>query len=234
MPLRFSRRYPETGFSLVEMLTVIAIIGILVAILIPVVSGIRKRAHTAGAMSNLRQLVIAHFGYAADNGNWFPPVYDSEAEPPQLKSWQSFLEPYVGVKSGTSGSDRYTQRQDSRTVFNVPDSLPRNERSTNAASIARSFYSSSAQFRPHMVPAPARYILLGECEEANKDRLNTLSRTGENSWGTVKGSQAAIGFRRENGTKAFMGFCDASVRALSRDELRDDITPANGNPWRWW
>lgn len=213
-----------------ELLTVIAIIGILVAITIPVVGNIRARANTAKGMSNIRQLVIAHYAYAADNKNWFPPMY----APPQTQTWQTFVAPYVADKDGTTGSDRYRLRQNPDTIFNVPDSKPRNERSTNSASIARNFYSSWAEFRPQLIPNPARYILLGECEETNVDRLNTLRRTGADTWGTVRGGEAPIGFRRENGTKALIGFCDAHVEAVPREGLRDDITPANGNPWRWW
>ena len=208
----------------------IVIVAVLAAILIPVIGAMRTRALTAKATSNIRQLVIAHYAYAADNKNWFPPVYENPGD----SSWQTFIAPYVSDKNASTGTDRYRLRQDPDTIFNVPDSKPRDERTTSAVSIARSFYSNSDRFRPHIVPSPSRYILLGECEERNMDRLNTLSKAGANSWGTVKGSQAPIGFRRENGTKALMGFCDASVRALSRDELRDDITPQNGNPWRWW
>jgi prepilin-type N-terminal cleavage/methylation domain len=221
----FHRR-PALGFTLIEILTVIAIVGILAAILVPVAGGVRARAYTARAMSNLRQLAIAHYTYATENKNTFPPLYNNPGD----SSWQSHLEPYVASKNGTSGNDRYRLRQDPSSIFNVPDSLPRDERPTNAASIARNFYSGSAEFRPNRVPTPGRYILLGECEESNKDRLNTLRASGE----PYKSGQAPIGFRRENGTKALMAFCDTSVRALAREQLRDDISPANGNPWRWW
>ena len=224
----FGVRSPA-GFTLVELLAVIAIVGVLMAIIIPVVGVIRQRANGARAISNIRQLVIAHLAYAADHKNTFPPIYLGAGD----SSWQTYLEPYVSDKSATSGSDRYRLRQDPSTIFNVPDSKPREERSVNATSIARNFYSSWPEFRPNIVPAPSRYILLGECEERNSDRLNTLKKTGT-TWGTVKGSEAPIGFRRDNGTKALMGFCDASVRALINEELRDDITPVAGNPWRWW
>ncbi|MFH1500236.1 MAG: prepilin-type N-terminal cleavage/methylation domain-containing protein [Verrucomicrobiota bacterium] len=55
------------GFTLVELLTVIAIIGILAAILIPVTLVVRQKAQSAACASNLRQIGIGFQVYVADN-----------------------------------------------------------------------------------------------------------------------------------------------------------------------
>lgn len=54
------------AFSLVELFTVIAIVGILAAILIPVVGRVRDTARDNQCLANLRALALAHALYRAD------------------------------------------------------------------------------------------------------------------------------------------------------------------------
>lgn len=61
-------RQPASGFTLIELLVVIAIIAILAAILTPAVRDAMARGQQAGCLSNIRTLVIGHFGYALDHG----------------------------------------------------------------------------------------------------------------------------------------------------------------------
>ncbi|MCP3903288.1 MAG: type II secretion system protein [Planctomycetes bacterium] len=54
------------GFTIVEMLVVIAIIALLVGVLMPAISNARNQAKIAVSESNLRQLGIAHNNYASE------------------------------------------------------------------------------------------------------------------------------------------------------------------------
>ena len=56
----------EKGFTLIELMIVIAIIGILAAIAIPQFSAYRKRSYNSGAMSDLRNAATAQEAYYAD------------------------------------------------------------------------------------------------------------------------------------------------------------------------
>lgn len=65
-----------TGFTLVEMLATIAVLGILVAITIPAVSSVRRSAKDAACMSNLRQIATAINLYRADHKGLPPTPID--------------------------------------------------------------------------------------------------------------------------------------------------------------
>jgi prepilin-type N-terminal cleavage/methylation domain-containing protein/prepilin-type processing-associated H-X9-DG protein len=65
-----------TGFTLVELLAVIAIIAILMAILVPILYRAREQARTIKCRANLRQYGIAGNAYLADNDGWFPYTFD--------------------------------------------------------------------------------------------------------------------------------------------------------------
>lgn len=64
---------PEGAFTLIELLTVLAIIGVLAALLLPVIGRTRLAAQSAVSTSNLRQLATATHAYIADNRGLFPP-----------------------------------------------------------------------------------------------------------------------------------------------------------------
>lgn len=60
------------GFTLVELLVVVAIIALLVSILLPALNLAREQARSAYGLSNLRQLGAASSSYAEDNGDYLP------------------------------------------------------------------------------------------------------------------------------------------------------------------
>lgn len=68
----------QRGFTLVEILTAVAIISVLAAVIFPVVNGVRGRAKHTACAENLHQLGAALMIYANDHEGWLPPATTEE------------------------------------------------------------------------------------------------------------------------------------------------------------
>ena len=62
----------KSGFTVIELLTVIAIISVLASILLPALSKSRDRAQAIICLNNNKQLVLAWHLYASDNEERLP------------------------------------------------------------------------------------------------------------------------------------------------------------------
>ncbi|MEA2733760.1 MAG: hypothetical protein QOE14_211 [Humisphaera sp.] len=65
--------FSKRGFTIVELLTVVGMIAILIALLIPALSSARRAAQATQCASNLRQLTIAMINYSVEFDGYFPP-----------------------------------------------------------------------------------------------------------------------------------------------------------------
>jgi len=113
MNLNQPRTYRRTGFTLVELLTVIAIIGILAGILIPTVSSVRQSAMKARTKARFNGYATAIVQYKAEYG-YYPSFglaggVDNRGDTLDGRNTE-FFESLGAVDWGTDGFERTTNR----------------------------------------------------------------------------------------------------------------------------
>jgi prepilin-type N-terminal cleavage/methylation domain-containing protein/prepilin-type processing-associated H-X9-DG protein len=100
--MRFvSRRMRRAGFTLVELLVVITIIGMLVALLLPAISAARESGRRTLCTDNLKQIGLALVAFHEETGA-FPPGYraagayvDGATDTMPGWSWAAYILPYL-------------------------------------------------------------------------------------------------------------------------------------------
>lgn len=81
----------RAGFTLVELLVVVAITGILISLLLPAIQSAREAARRMQCSNNMKQLGLAIHGYLDSKGT-FPPAY---VDKPGEHNFVNFILPYL-------------------------------------------------------------------------------------------------------------------------------------------
>jgi prepilin-type N-terminal cleavage/methylation domain-containing protein/prepilin-type processing-associated H-X9-DG protein len=94
------RRKP--AFTLVELLVVIAIIALLASLLVPVLSKSKSAAEGASCNNNIRQLSLAWFMYASDNGDLLVNNYGKPQTISTRDTWANNVENWLNSDENTN------------------------------------------------------------------------------------------------------------------------------------
>lgn len=132
------------AFTLIEMLTVIAILSLLAAILFPVFSRVRENARRSSCANNLKQVSLAMFQYTEDYDSRMPQNYSSGPRLPMR------LDSYLK----------------SRSVWKCPSSLAPGDEWNGADSDWAVGYGFNAAWlfsaTPAAIAKPSETVLFGE------------------------------------------------------------------------
>ncbi|HEY9247930.1 MAG TPA: prepilin-type N-terminal cleavage/methylation domain-containing protein [Rariglobus sp.] len=217
---RSSPQSRPTGFTLTELLVCIAIIGILAALIIPIVGMVKGKAMTAQCSSNLRQCATAINLYAAEHKGWAPKT-----------TWtleiQSYLTPMTN-KAGTSYTNAaikfpiscpslpYDDELYGRSTYSLNSDLDVDGKSENVDPVTGK--TSYAWFM-HLpsVGTPSRTIML----------FDGILNSTASQWATSCATGTGQTDFRHPGDVANFVFLDGHVRALRKEEITSSMWKRN-------
>ncbi len=136
-PISIRRFRPgRPGFTLIELLVVIGIIALLVGILVPVLSSVRRAGKATVCMSNMRQLATANNAYVLDHNKYLPQPAQEDGlgsdEAAGQHLWFNALDYYLDQQSkeyekGETDERNYVTFKQDPVWIELPDDAPGTE-----------------------------------------------------------------------------------------------------------
>ena len=227
----FSNRQNRQAFTLIELLTVIAIIGILAAILIPVVGTVRLSARESKSLNNLRQIGVALHLYADEHNDRFPPGYffrPGEGE----RIWTTELLPYIGMRSASIADESIFVSP--LAQIPVRDQLPTSIVTPLTYSahglLMQNISGEDERIRRFEVFRPTQVILIGEGTQRSNNTYSNATFGNPSAWRVpgsgenlnepiptdtdVDGVGGALRYRGNNSAPVL--FVDGHVRSMRK------------------
>ncbi|MCU0792389.1 MAG: DUF1559 domain-containing protein [Opitutaceae bacterium] len=243
-----SVRPARRAFTLIELLTVIAIIGILAAIIIPTVGRVRESARAASCTSNLRQIGVALKLYADDNKGMLPAAsrpFDAalgDTGGGSTVPWGKALGPYLPRRGSTTTAQEHPifvcpsanyngktgpELGNTYTATGAMIGLGASGTATGSAVNPRSL-ASIDRFRQTLIPL----VMEGKASSATSTSAN--SNRNWNNIGTDLSAatfQETTNFDFRHGGRMNVAYADGSVRSMDFATFKTlDVRTYSGLP----
>mgnify|MGYP001028554349 CR=1 FL=1 len=224
------------GFTLIEILVVIAIIGILMAILVPVLNKARETAYKGTCGANIKSLCFALNEYAQDEGGWYIssvlPVGVDTGFSDGNEFFAASIGPYMGLAAIPPMQDVTMQDVSDTKMWACPTALrkwPNGKLPTEnirCFGVSRPLYTQNpvSQWRVHEdeIEIPSKTILFGESVPGGSSGWNRAINVG---------SETRYSHAKETSN---WGFFDGHVSSLLKDEIpvsASSTTPQGSTPY---
>lgn len=228
------------GFTLMEMLFVVAGISLLIALLLPVVHRVRANAKSLACKANLRNICVAWQGYLGDYEQRF---YRANRANHDFGGWRGtggyalyrILNKYVGLPSEIeteSAAREFQCPADRGNVFNRPPQQTAynyfgNSYQMNFLLVGPKEFPVSS-FMPEHINILHQELnkRLGNLKQNDVSQPSRLLFVGDNNWETQRNAQVPEGISWHGRRNLFnVGFLDGrvdSVRILKGLYITDD------------
>ena len=228
------------AFTLIELLTVIAIIGILAAILIPTVGKVRSSARTAQSGSNLRELHRATVLLAEQNRGRFPNADRSLGKPAPF-TFYTIWDSASGLPSVLYPDKARNQFPNRTTVYaqnafwdgTVFQSPALEDSATVKVSYAANdrIFNTQWATKPFLTQQynPSTTVMYGDVRGTNA----LVFQVAPTAAGALNARNGARGDFTQDG-RALVVYLDGHIRSLTAAEAADfsaGTTPAARRAW---